>query len=311
MKVTSPFDVSVTHGNLCIKGRFGWQYVQNRRGGGNGKRSNGVPGRPRDVAAAADGAGKARGSRAVTAVCRAMVAGRETGRETGRQRTPVSDVPLPPPLTPGHPLFGLGYSSTHREYPYVALHGDAATSSSAEVAEEVPIAFVYNGRPHVVMMATPSDFEDFGTGFSLSEEIVGSLSELERIEVVPYSQGVELQIQIPPARAEAVAGRDRQLAGRTGCGLCGVQTITDALRPTRTVAQRWTLETGRVVAGRVATRRAAGVEPDDEGGARRGVGGTRMGSCGSCAKMSAGTTRSTKSSGRWPARGWTRQRDSW
>jgi FdhD protein len=156
----------------------------------------------------------------------------------------VSDVPLPPPLTPGHPLFGLGYSSTHREYPYVALHGDAASSSSADVAEEVPIAFVYNGRPHVVMMATPSDFEDFGTGFSLSEEIVGSLSELERIEVVPYSQGVELQIQIPPARAEAVAGRDRQLAGRTGCGLCGVQTITDALRPTRTVAQRWTLRPG-------------------------------------------------------------------
>ena len=151
------------------------------------------------------------------------------GRREG-QRTPVSDVPLPPPLTPGHPLFGLGYSSTHREYPYVALHGDAATSSSAEVAEEVPIAFVYNGRPHVVMMATPSDFEDFGTGFSLSEEIVGSLSELERIEVVPYSQGVELQIQIPPARAEAVAGRDRQLAGRTGCGLCGCRPS-----PTRSV----------------------------------------------------------------------------
>ena len=61
VKVTSPFDVSVTHGNLCIKGRFGWQYVQNRREGGNGKRSNGVPGRPRDVAAAADGAGTAGG----------------------------------------------------------------------------------------------------------------------------------------------------------------------------------------------------------------------------------------------------------
>jgi FdhD protein len=154
----------------------------------------------------------------------------------------VSDVPLPPPLTPGHPLFGLGYSSTHREYPFVALTGDAATPSSADVAEEVPIAFVYNGRPHVVMMATPADFEDFGTGFSLSEEIVGSLAELERIEIVPYSQGVEMQIQIPAARADAVAGRDRQLAGRTGCGLCGVQTITDALRPTRTVAQRWTMK---------------------------------------------------------------------
>ena len=61
VKVTSPFDVSVTHGNLCIKGRFGWQYVQNRPGDGNGKRSNGVPRRPQDVAAA-DGAGKAHGN---------------------------------------------------------------------------------------------------------------------------------------------------------------------------------------------------------------------------------------------------------
>ena len=154
----------------------------------------------------------------------------------------MSDVPLPLPLTPGHPLFGLGYSSTHREYPFVRLAGDAATTSSAEVAEEVPVAFVYNGRPHVVMMATPSDFEDFGAGFSLSEEIVASVSELERIEVVPYSQGVELQLQIPEERAAAVAGRDRQLAGRTGCGLCGVQTITDALRPTRTVTRRWALK---------------------------------------------------------------------
>jgi formate dehydrogenase accessory protein FdhD len=150
--------------------------------------------------------------------------------------------PLPPPLTPGHPLFGLGYSNTHREYPFVRLAGEAVTTSSADVAEEVPVAFVYNGRPHVVMMATPSDFEDFGAGFSLSEEIVGSLSELERIEVVPYSQGVELQLQIPAERAAAVAGRDRQLAGRTGCGLCGVQTITDALRPTRTVTHEWVLK---------------------------------------------------------------------
>jgi formate dehydrogenase accessory protein FdhD len=150
--------------------------------------------------------------------------------------------PLPPPLTPGHPLFGLGYSNTHREYPFVRLAGEGVTTSSADVAEEVPVAFVYNGRPHVVMMATPSDFEDFGAGFSLSEEIVASLSELERIEVVPYSQGVELQLQISAERAAAVAGRDRQLAGRTGCGLCGVQTITDALRPTRTVTHEWVLK---------------------------------------------------------------------
>lgn len=153
----------------------------------------------------------------------------------------MSEAPLPPPLTPGHPLFGLGYSATHREYPFVRLVDGGAVDASAEVAEEVPVAFVYNGRPHVVMMATPADFEDFAVGFSLSEEIVASLPEIERCEVIPYSQGVELQLMIPADRAAAVAGRDRQLAGRTGCGLCGVQTIADALRPTRTVAHRWSL----------------------------------------------------------------------
>ena len=154
----------------------------------------------------------------------------------------MSEAPLPPPLTPGHPLFGLGYSATHRDYPFVRLSDDGAVDGSAEVAEEVPVAFVYNGRPHVVMMATPADFEDFAVGFTLSEEIVASLGEIERTDVVPYSQGVELQIVIPADRAAAVAGRDRQLAGRTGCGLCGVQTITDALRPTRTVRHDWSLD---------------------------------------------------------------------
>jgi formate dehydrogenase accessory protein FdhD len=154
----------------------------------------------------------------------------------------VSEAPLPLQLTPGHPLFGLGYSGTHREYPCVRLADDTAVAGSADVAEEVPVAFVYNGRPHVVMMATPADFEDFAVGFSLSEEIVGSRGEIEQCEVVPYSQGVEMQIMIPADRAAAVAGRDRQLAGRTGCGLCGVQTIADALRPTRRVAPGWSLD---------------------------------------------------------------------
>ena len=110
----------------------------------------------------------------------------------------MSDSPaLPPTLTPGHPLLGLGYTETHRLRPFVRLDGDSASQGSAAVAEEVPVAFVYNQRPHVVMMATPADLEDFAVGFTLTEEIVPDAGAIADCQVVRYSQGIELQIRIP------------------------------------------------------------------------------------------------------------------
>lgn len=147
-----------------------------------------------------------------------------------------------PRLTPAHALSGLGYSRTSRDRPYIRLDDNASAPSSAAVAEEVPVAFVYNGRPHVVMMATPADYEDFAVGFTLSEEIVSTPGEIESCEVLPYSQGVEMQLGIPAAAADALATRGRQLVGQTGCGLCGVQTIAAALRPPRTVTHEWSLD---------------------------------------------------------------------
>ena len=149
---------------------------------------------------------------------------------------------LPPELTPGHPLFGLGYASAHARRGYLALEGSAHASREGEVAEEVPVAFVYDRRPHVVMMATPADLEDFGIGFTLSEEIVPRIADILALNVQPYSQGIELQIEIPAAAAAALEQRGRQLVGQTGCGLCGVQTIGDALRPTRIASARWPLD---------------------------------------------------------------------
>jgi FdhD protein len=147
-----------------------------------------------------------------------------------------------PTLTPGHPLLGLGYADVQRVRPFVRLDGDRASAASGAVAEEVPVAFVYNQRPHVVMMATPADFEDFAVGFTMSEEIVPSVTGIEDCQVVRYSQGVELQITIPPAAADALLTRGRQLVGQTGCGLCGVQTTAEALRPIRTVGASWSIE---------------------------------------------------------------------
>ncbi len=91
------------------------------------------------------------------------------------------------------------------------------------------------------MMATPADYEDFAVGFTLSEEIVASVGDIRGCQVIPYSQGVEIQITIPEDAAEALANRGRQLVGRTGCGLCGVQTIDEALRPTRSVTHDWSV----------------------------------------------------------------------
>jgi formate dehydrogenase accessory protein FdhD len=144
---------------------------------------------------------------------------------------------LPPQLTPGHPLLGLGYSGPDRARSFVRLADDAATAASASVAEEVPVALVYNNHPHVVMMATPADYEDFAIGFTLTEEIVRAASEITGCVVVPHSQGVEVQLVIPQEAADALASRGRQLVGRTGCGLCGVQTIADTRRPLRTVTR--------------------------------------------------------------------------
>ena len=133
-----------------------------------------------------------------------------------------------------HPLLGLGYSRPVATRSFVRLADDADSQADADVAEEVPVALVYNGRPHVVVMATPLDLEDLAIGFTLTERIVEAPSEIERVAVVRASHGAELQLQIPDARAARLAEHGRGLVSRTGCGLCGVETISEAMRvPTR------------------------------------------------------------------------------
>ena len=147
-----------------------------------------------------------------------------------------------PTLDADSPLFGLGYASPIERRDFVHVDDDGATAESATVAEETPVALVYNGRPHVVMMCTPADIEDFALGFTLTEEIVASAGEVESLRAARFSQGIEVEIAIPEAAAEALRNRGRSLVGRTGCGLCGVTTIDDALRPGRTVAARGRFE---------------------------------------------------------------------
>ncbi len=100
-----------------------------------------------------------------------------------------------------------------------------------EVAEEVPVALVYNGISHVVMMASPKDLEYFALGFSLSEGIIESPRDIFGMDVVPSCNGLEVQIELSSRRFMGLKERRRALAGRTGCGVCGVEQLNDIGKP--------------------------------------------------------------------------------
>lgn len=99
-----------------------------------------------------------------------------------------------------------------------------------DVAEEVPIALEYNGISHAVMLASPYDLEDFALGFSLSEGILKDRSELYECEIVPGAQGIQVQMQVATERFVTLKDKRRNLTGRTGCGLCGAETLAQAVR---------------------------------------------------------------------------------
>ena len=116
---------------------------------------------------------------------------------------------------------------------------DGERQSSLEcVAEEVPVAMVYNGISHAVMLATPADLEDFGLGFSLSEGIVRRRAEVLDIEVAGHEAGIEVRLQVSNRAFEALKLRRRTLAGRTGCGLCGVDSLAQVAREVAAVSAR-------------------------------------------------------------------------
>lgn len=98
------------------------------------------------------------------------------------------------------------------------------------IAEEVPVAFVYNDAPFAVMMATPAELEDFALGFALSEGIVDDLDQVRVERIEPLLEGVEIRLSIPAERAGLLEQRRRSLSGRSGCGLCGSELLETALR---------------------------------------------------------------------------------
>ncbi len=110
------------------------------------------------------------------------------------------------------------------------------------VAEEVPVVLVYNNQPHVVMLLTPLDLEDFALGFSLTEGIIGQASEAQSIKVLKRAKGIEIRIKIPESRFVCIQGQSRNMTGRTGCGLCGSTSLEQAVRQPLPVGSGLTVE---------------------------------------------------------------------
>src|SRR5690606_7788071 len=128
-------------------------------------------------------------------------------------------------------------------------HRASGTSQAARmVPEEMPIAFSYAGTTHAVMMASPADFEDFALGFSLTEGVISSPEEVEAIEVEDHGAGIDIQIRLKDSANTRFEARRRRLAGPVGCGLCGIESIEEAMRSVDAVgASKLTLDADDIV----------------------------------------------------------------
>jgi FdhD protein len=140
-----------------------------------------------------------------------------------------------------------------------AWRGGLAASTARVIPEETPVAFTYDGSSYAVMMATPHDLEDFAIGFSLTEGIVAAPDEIRSLAIVEEPVGIELRMALAEQRRAALAERRRMLAGPVGCGLCGIESLAEAVRAVPAVGRGIVLWPSAVLAALEATKAAQAV----------------------------------------------------
>ncbi|MBZ9895907.1 formate dehydrogenase accessory sulfurtransferase FdhD [Mesorhizobium sp. BR1-1-6] len=130
----------------------------------------------------------------------------------------------------------------------LAHRASGTAAARRMVPEETPVAFSFAGTTHAVMMASPADLKDFALGFSLTEGIIASPDEIEAIEVEDLGAGIDIQIRLKDQANTRFEARRRRLAGPVGCGLCGIESIEEAMRAVDSVgASKLTLDAGDIV----------------------------------------------------------------
>jgi FdhD protein len=121
--------------------------------------------------------------------------------------------------------------------PRVSWRDASLAEGERAIPEETAVAFTFNTASYAVMMATPQDLEDFAVGFSLTEGVVSSIDAIDTIEIVEEDVGIELRIWLKAPEAAEFLGRRRKMAGPTGCGLCGIESLVEAMRPPSSVGE--------------------------------------------------------------------------
>ncbi|MEM5492501.1 formate dehydrogenase accessory sulfurtransferase FdhD [Hoeflea sp. AS16] len=114
--------------------------------------------------------------------------------------------------------------------PRIAVRAGVVTPGSRALPEEVPVALSFGGTTQAVMMATPADLHDFGVGFALSEALVRTPDDIVSLDIVEADQGFDVQMRLADGLQAALSDRRRKMAGPVGCGLCGIESIEEALR---------------------------------------------------------------------------------
>lgn len=189
----------------------------------------------------------------------------------------------------------MSAKASYRRVARTALREGAIVEGERAVPEEVPVAFSYGGSTHAVMMASPADLVDFAVGFSLTEGIISTRAEIRSIEVIEAGQGFDVQVDLQDANADALKARRRHMAGPVGCGLCGIESIEQAVRVVPELSGvEVSVEGDDIVAAVKALNEAQSLNRETRAVHGAGFYNPQKG-CLLSAKMSAATMRSTSS----------------